>query len=35
MVVVNITDDGLAHLKGVHTINLDNCNQITDVGLVI
>ena len=28
-----ITDAGLKHLKGVHTINLSNCNQITDAGL--
>src|SRR5580692_8310264 len=29
-----ITDKGLAYLKGVHTINLSNCKQITDEGLI-
>src|SRR5438874_1265859 len=28
-----ITDKGLKYLKGVHTINLYNCNKITDKGL--
>ena len=28
-----ITDVGLEYLKGVHTINLSYCNQITDKGL--
>ena len=25
-----ITNKGLEYLKGVHTINLTNCDQITD-----
>src|SRR5438874_10325186 len=29
----SITDKGLEYLKGVHTIDLYNCNQITDKGL--
>src|SRR5439155_216276 len=28
-----ITDKGLEYLKGVHTININNCNKITDKGL--
>ena len=30
---LNVTDAGLEHLKGVHTINLANCTKITDAGL--
>jgi len=29
----NVTDAGLEHLKGVHTMNLSGCHQFTDAGL--
>src|SRR5581483_7121900 len=29
-----ITDHKLIHLKGIHTINLYNCNKITNLGLI-
>ena len=28
-----ITDAGLAHLAGIHTLNMRWCDQITDAGL--
>jgi hypothetical protein len=28
-----ITDAGLAHLTGIHTLNMHNCARITDAGL--
>jgi len=28
-----ITDAGLAHLAGIHTLNMDGCTGITDAGL--
>jgi hypothetical protein len=28
-----ITDAGLAHLTGIHTLNMDDCRLITDAGL--
>jgi hypothetical protein len=30
---VSITDADLAHLAGVHTLNLSDCSEITDAGL--
>jgi len=30
---LNVTDAGLEHLKGVHTINLTWCEKVTDAGL--
>ena len=29
----NVTDAGLEHLKGVHTIILSGCDKVTDAGL--
>ena len=29
----NVTDNGLANLKGIQFIDVLNCDQITDVGL--
>ena len=34
LIVNEITDDGLAYLKDVQTIDLSYCNQITDSGLI-
>jgi hypothetical protein len=28
-----ITDAGLAHLTGIHTLNMRGCTRITDAGL--
>jgi hypothetical protein len=28
-----ITDAGLAHLTGIHTLDMDGCTQISPVGL--
>jgi len=28
-----ITDAGLAHLTGIHTLNMSRCARITDAGL--
>jgi hypothetical protein len=28
-----ITDAGLSHLTGIHTLNIEGCRQITDAGL--
>jgi len=30
---LNVTDAGLEHLKGVHTIDLSGCDQVTNAGL--
>jgi hypothetical protein len=29
-----ITDAGLAHLRGIHPLDMRYCNRITDAGLV-
>lgn len=29
-----MTNEGLAHLRGIHTLEMENCWRVTDAGLV-